>query len=217
MTNTALTSGSQSNCSLAYNVNGTASYFTTRCTRYGHGYDVIATESHARQYRAFYPRQRAFSPFYLTLSLKGYSDFKALMDFIRAYMKSFMVAANNAMYINVTGNPQDPNNNDFFFANIGVPIGGVTDEDHVGSMIFAPTIVFQSLYDPLDTTLFSTTSDASTFNANQSQADEAATFFYPVLANTNDPNSTGESLYDAPPIVSLPTPGAPNEPIRGPH
>jgi hypothetical protein len=184
-------SGDFSNASLAYTTGNQAYYFNTRCRTVGFGYDVIADESHARNNRAFYPKQRALTPFYLTLELKGYADYKNFMDFMRSYMKAFTVATTHSMAVSI---PQ------YNFSRFGIPIDGVTDGDHVGSMVFAPTITFQAIYDPLDTEIFSTATDASLFSANGSTADSAATFFYPSSANVNDPNATGESLYDASPI-----------------
>lgn len=191
MTGIVKESGDFSNASLAYTTANQAYYFNTRCRTVGFGYDVIADESHARNNRAFYPKQRALTPFYLTLELKGYVDYKNFMDFMRSYMKAFTVANTHSMAVSI------PKYN---FSRFGIPIDGVTDGDHVGSMVFAPTITFQAIYDPLDTEIFSTTADASQFSANGSTADSAATFFYPSSANVNDPNATGESLYDASPI-----------------
>lgn len=200
MTSTAGTSGTNSNASLAFTAGGSSFYFATRCNKITHGYEAVASESHARTTRAFYPRNRALSQFTLSMQLKGYKDYKAFMDFMRAYVQNFTSTATNAMSVSV------PQRN---FMRYGVPVGGISDGDHVGSMLFAPTIAFESIYDPLDTTIFTTTHDASQVDLGTSQSDEAATFFYPVTASTNDPNATGESLYDAPPIIVTPAPIGP--------
>lgn len=205
MSGTTGTSGPNSNAAFSFTAGGSGYYFQTRCRRITHGYEVVASESHARTTRAFYPRQRALSQFGLTVELKGYSDYKAFMDFMRNYLQNF--AANTTTGAMSVGVPLRN------FMRYGVPVGGISDGDHVGSMVFAPTIVFESIYDPLDTTIFTTTADASQVDLGTSQSDEAATFFYPVTAATNDPNASGESLYDAPPIVSVPTPV---RPVPGP-
>lgn len=187
------TSGVNSDAAFSFTAGGSGYYFTTRCNRITHGYEVVASESHARVTRAFYPRQRALSQFTMRLQLKGYGDYKSFMDFMRTYLNSFASTATNAMSVTV------PQRN---FVRYGVPVGGISDGDHTASMLFEPVIVFESIYDPLDTAIFTTTNDASQVDLGTSQADSAATFFYPVTASTNDPNATGESLYDAPPIIN---------------
>lgn len=196
MSGTTGTSGPNSNAAFAFTAGGSGYYFQSRCRGITHGYEVVASESHARTTRAFYPRQRALAQFTLTLELKGYADYKAFMDFMRSYLQNF--AANTATGAMSVGVPQRN------FLRYGVPVGGISDGDHIGSMVFAPTIVFESIYDPLDTAIFTTTTDTSQVDLGTSQSDNAATFFYPVTAPTNDPNATGESLYDAPPPVTQP-------------
>lgn len=193
MTSVASTSGPYSNVTFSFKTSSSVQSFSTRCYGLTHGYDVVASESHARTARAFYPRQRALSQFSLTLLLKGYVDYKAFMDFMRSYISNFAKASSGSMTVNV------PARN---FMRYGVPIQGVADGDHVGAILFKPVLVFEPVYDPLDTKLFTTTADASQVALGTSQNDEAAKFFYPVTASTNDPNATGESLYDAAPIVS---------------
>lgn len=205
MTGIASTSGPFSNATFSFTTSSATQSFSTRCYGITHGYDVVAAESHARTARAFYPRQRALSQFSLTLLLKGYVDFKAFMDFMRSYISSFAQASSGSMVVTV------PARN---FMRYGVPIQGVSDGDHVGAILFQPTLVFEPVYDPLDTQLFTTTANASQVDLGTSQSDEAAHFFYPVTASTNDPNATGESLYDAP-AVSIPTPLNPGTPVPG--
>lgn len=161
------------------------------CRGVAHGFDVIAEESHARQTRAFYPRQVAERPFAVTLDLKGYAAYKIAMDYFRKYSESFMVAANNAMYVIV------PSRN---FVRLGVPVSGVSDGDRVGSAEFLSSIVFESVYDPADPDLVSknsNTSRYSRFDPSTSAADRPAEFFYPAAASTNDPNASGDLLYDS--------------------
>lgn len=177
------------NCFFSWGQGNAAQVLRTRCRALGHGFDVIAEESHARQTRAFYPRQVAESNFSVTLELKGYSEFKLAMDYMRRYTASFMVAANNAMYVAVPSRK---------FIRLGVPVGGVADGDHVGSNVFLSTLVFESLYDPADPNLVSkttNTSQYSSFDRSSSEGDPAGKFFYPASASTNDPNASGDLLY----------------------
>jgi hypothetical protein len=177
------------NCFFSWSRAGAAQVLRSRCSSIGSGFDVIAEESHARQTRAFYPRQVAEKKFALTLQLNGYQQFKTAMDYFRNYVRSFMVAANNAMYVVVPSRQ---------FVRLGVPISGITDEDHVGSNMFSPMIVFESVYDPADPDLVSKSSNTgqySWFDRSTAEGDPAAKFFYPASASTNDPNATGDLLY----------------------
>lgn len=190
----------QSNCSLLWSNSGTGYGFRTRARGVSHGFDFIADESHARRHRAFYPKQVAEQPFTLTLELMGYAELKRVMDFLRNYMHSFMNASNNAMYVSV------PSRN---FARLGVPIGGVVDEDHVGSNVFLPTVVFETILDPADPRLISGSVNASQFSQFDvagAEADRAAKFFYPASLSTNDPNARGDSLYDTRGFFDRPDP-----------
>jgi hypothetical protein len=177
------------NCFFSWGRYGSSHAFQTRCRGLTHGFDVIADESHARQTRAFYPRQVAEQAFTVTLELKGYREFQAVMDFFRQYVQSFMSVANNAMYVVV------PSRN---FVRLGVPVAGIADGDHVGSNVFLPTVKFESVYDPADPDVISNsanTSRYSKFDPSTSAADPAAEFFYPAAASTNDPNASGDLLY----------------------
>lgn len=178
------------NCFFSWGKSGGSRVFQTRCRGIAHGFDVIAEESHARQTRAFYPRQVADQGFTVTLELRGYREFQAVMDYFRDYAQSFMDAANNAMYVVVPSRD---------FVRLGVPVGGIADGDHVGSNVFLPVIQFESIYDPADPDLVSkssSTSQYSRFDASTAEGDPAAKFFYPASASTNDPNADGDLLYD---------------------
>lgn len=185
------------NCFFSWGRGNAAQVLRTRCRALAHGFDVIAQESHARQTRAFYPHQVAESNFAVTLELRGYSEFRLVMDYMRRYIESFMVAANNAMYVSIPVRG---------FVRLGVPVGGVADGDHVGSNVFLPTLVFESLYDPADPELVSKTSNTSQysqFDRSTAEGDPAAKFFYPASASTNDPNASGDLLYASPNIGSI--------------
>ena len=176
-------------CFFSWGQLGSSRALQTRCRGLSYGFDVIADESHARQARAFYPRQVAEQKFSVTLELIGYREFKMVMDYFRGYVQSFMVAANNAMYVVVPSRS---------FVRLGVPVSGIADGDRVGSNVFLSTIVFESVYDPGDPDLVSKSSNTSRysrFDTSTSAGDPAAEFFYPAAASTNDPNATGDLLY----------------------
>jgi hypothetical protein len=177
------------NCFFSWGKSGASKVFQTRCRGIAHGFDVIAEESHARQTRAFYPRQVADQGFVVTLELRGYQELQEVMRYLREYVQSFMNVTKNAMYVVIPARS---------FTRLGVPVGGIVDGDHVGSNVFLSSIRFESVYDPADPELVSkshNTSQYSRFDASTSGADPAAKFFYPAAVSTNDPNASGDLLY----------------------
>lgn len=177
------------NCTMSFSTNTNGYGMRTRARAVSHGFEVIATESHARQYRAFYPHQRALSPFSVTLELKGYPELKMVMDWLRGYLNNFMNVFQNAISVTV------PVYNFFY---VGVPIGGMFDMDRTGSNVFLPTVVFETVYDPSDPRVLTSGSNSSVAKVDLglSAGDDAGQFFYPSSPATNDPNATGQSLYD---------------------
>lgn len=200
---------SNSNCTMEYTSAGNTRTLLARCRGVGHSFAVVATESQARASRGFYPMQRATGPFTVKLELKGYREFKATMDFLEGYVRASLSTATGMPLMWISVPSRD-------FWRYGVPIGGVQHGDHVGSNVFAPEVAFESVSDPLDPTLATgfNTATISRFE-NGFTGDDAARFFYPASAATNDPNAEGEPLYDAPKQPDFPlTPGRPT-PGRG--
>lgn len=187
--------------------------FNARVSKVGKSFAVIATESHARQHRAMYPHQRAEGPFSVTLDLKHYTEFKLFMDFMRDFMSALMSSQNRPMPLMSVSVPSRN------FWRLGVPVNGVSDGDHIGSNLFQPTIVFESVVDPLDPTVatgYNNAGSFSQFDPNGSAADTAAQFFYPSAGLTNDPNAKGDQIYDAPPVGIDPIGGGtPRSPSGG--
>jgi hypothetical protein len=179
--------------------NGMISYnggsFPIRAKKVEHSWEVIYTESHARSVRAFYPHQRAPGRFAITLQLSGYTAYKAFTEFMMGYIREFAHPANTyspglqyAMTVSVPVRD---------FQRIGIPVGGIADTDHVGSMVFEPTILFEAMSDPLDPTIY------SPFGENVSQPDmvvggDQAQFFYPFSPASENASIVADSiLYDA--------------------
>lgn len=192
--------GGTTNCTLSFTKAGVNYTMQARVRGISHGFSVIATESAARQYRAFYPMQRAVDPFTVTFELSGYRQAKQVMDYLRKFMTAVVQTGSTSMTVRV------PSRN---FMRQGVPTGGVMDMDQTGSNVFVPTIIFDSITDPLDTS----TPPISGVSLGSTAADDAAKFFYPSSVSTNDPNATGDSFYDAAPVpvpAPAPKPGDPN-------
>ncbi len=177
------------NCTLSYVRAGTPYSMKLRCRGIRHGFSVIADESTGRKYRAFYPHQRAVDPFSITLELAGYAQYQGVMQWLIGYMNSVVNAGSVSMTVSV------PSRN---FLRQGVPTGGVMDMDQTGSNLFLPTIAFASVTDPLDTSV----PQVAGVDLGSTPADDAAKFFYPVSASTNDPNATADSFYDSAPTPS---------------
>lgn len=183
-----------SNCTLSYGQAGQGYVLQTRARGIAHSWDVIATASHARRSQGFYPHQRSVGPFTLTLELMGYKELKLVMDWIRGYIDTSMSVNQNSITVSV------PSYN--FWRN-GVPISGVLDNDHTGSNVFLPNVVFQSITDPLDPTTFTGMGNSvAQVDFGPTQLDDAAKFFYPSSIAVNDPNAKAESYYDNPALNS---------------
>lgn len=185
----------KTNCTLAYGSGTDRHVFSTRARGISHGFEVIATESQARRYRAFYPHQRALSPFSVEFELIGYNELKSVMGFFRSYIEQVLLISSKYVTVSVPSR-------DFFRA--GVPIGGVIDTDHTGSNVFMPVITFESITDPLDTRIFTTIgphASISTVDLARTERDDASKFFYPPSAAVNDPNSKGDTFYDTRPAA----------------
>lgn len=201
--------GTATNCTLSFSKGGVN--YTMRCyaRKLSHGFSVIFTESAGRQYRALYPHQRAVDPFGVTLELKGYEQQQLVMDYLRNFIKAVVQTGSVSMTVRI------PSRN---FLRQGVPVSGVMDTDQTGSNVFYPTVVFESVTDPLDLA----TPVISSVDLGSTGADDAGKFFYPASISTNDPNATGDSFYDASPTplpfrnddpTPRPSPIGPNRPF----
>jgi hypothetical protein len=157
-----------------------------RIRKIEHSWEAVYRESHARIHRAMYPHQRAPSRFAITVELKGYQEQKPFMDFMFTYIQGFVGDQNNGMYVSC------PARN---FGRWGIPVEGVFQGDHVGSMVFAPTIVFETLHDPLDPTILDGASPLVSQVGSPGSGDQAA-FFYPFSAGSISPNTQAANLYD---------------------
>lgn len=180
------------NASIYYNGGGKAVTVRFKAKKLEYSWEVIATESHARAHRAMYPHSRAVGRFALTFEFAGYNEYKGFFNFMAQYIASFV------------DSPQDGNSDHHgMFVSVpvrnfnrwGIPISGIADTDHVGSMVFSPTIIFESLHDPNDQTII-TPQDASTTSLNGVTGDQA-NFFYPFsLGSENATVAATDSLYD---------------------
>lgn len=206
MATTYITDIGNTNCTMSYTAAGGTWLMQTRCNRLGHSFSMVATESQARSTRGYYPQQRATGVFMVGLELNGYQEFEPVMSFMAGYVR--------AALRNTTGIPlMSVSIPSYDFWRIGIPTGGVSFGDHVGSNVFTPSLEFESVTDPLDPRLAVGFDPnlISVFDENRPtdptlgiSPDDATRFFYPATASTNDPNARGEPLYDAPPTPYKP-------------
>lgn len=181
------------NVSLSFTGTGTGfNSVRARITKLEFDWSVVATESHARIHRAMYPHQRALGMFSLTFALKGYREYKGLMDYFRSYIQQFVGAQKRSMYVSC------PVRN---FNRWGVPVTGIADGDHVGQTLFTPTIVFQSINDPLEQ-YFIYGYSPSNYSFGGATGDQAK-FFFPFSIASAVPNVTPDAIYNAPPGQSI--------------
>lgn len=178
-------SANGTNCTLTFQSNDGSYSLGVRVRRLAHKWNVVATESHARESRAMYPHQRAVGQFALTLELIGWRESNIFSQFMRTYVYSWQNGNKPTMLITMAVRN---------FIRRGVPIKGMEIGDHVGSMVFSPTIIFESAHDPLDPTIL-TPAEVSNYDSSNTDSD-VKNFFYPFSAASEDTNVRPETFYN---------------------
>ena len=167
------------NCTLAFvNGRGAKRSFGVRATTITWGLQVVADESQSRTRRAMYPRQVLPSQFMLTPALITYNEFVALMDFLTEYAH---FATNTEINDSGTSRMMTVTCTARSFKRRGLLTTGISRGNHIGAMVWSPTMVFETLVDPLDTNTAIRSSsvrygDAATKHANP---DLETKYFYP--------------------------------------
>lgn len=174
------------NCSLTFLSNDGSYSLGVRVRKLAHKWNVVATESHARENRAMYPHQRSVGRFALTLELIGWRESNLFANFMRSYVYSWKIGNKPTMLVTMSVRN---------FIRRAVPIKGMQIGDHVGSMVFSPTIVFESAQDPLDPTIL-TPNEASAYDATGQVDVDVRNFFYPFSAGSEDTNVVSETFYN---------------------
>ena len=165
------------NCTLSYTRDGKGRSFKVRATALAHGTMQVATESRAREVRAFYPRQRTSAQFIVTVALLGRKDIDSkdseyqrfnlwMRDYMRYLLNEDIVAPGRGMTVTIPTR---------YFNRQAVPLGPLSFGEHVGSMLWLQQITFETTFEPLDTKNIVT----SSFDPNGTQKDKNARFFYP--------------------------------------
>jgi len=167
-------SHSHANAALTYSNRG-VNLAKARVPKMSFTYAQNSEESHARQHRAYYPHRRSQGNFSLTFACNGWREFNQLVAWFRDY-------ANIVLNLDAAAVPPPmtvavPSRN---FLRLGIPSTGLQYGDHIGSLVFNPTIDFLSVSDPGD-------SSTAILKINQvsGQSDESGktakpSYFYPT-------------------------------------
>jgi len=141
-------------------------------------YAQVAQQTQGRTYKTFYPHLRSQAQFSIGILLKGYEEYRVMNNWFASYVKYSMTSTyENGVWpvMNVTVESRD-------FVRKGIPLGPFEWGDHIGSMVWTPTIVFQTVGEPGDDGKIYT----SEFNDNlSSKNDSDSKFFYPAQPQLN--------------------------------
>lgn len=177
------------NSVLSYSAAGRSNTAQLRCNGIPISYGLNSEESHARQHRAFYPHRRSQGSFSLRFECKGWIEANQLATWLREYAR--VVLDLSATDVPPPMTVSVPSRD---FLRLGIPRAGITFGDHLGSMVFTPTITFVSVSDPQDaSTGILRRSQAST--ALYRSTDPAAASFYPEQA-IKRPGKLGDQIYN---------------------
>jgi hypothetical protein len=161
------------NCTLSYSRAGSRRTYQVRVRSLTHGTQMVASESHARTQRAYYPHRAAPQRFGILVILKGWSERRDFMNWLGSYGEYVVdpdLSANVFPAMTVTVPSRE-------FTGIGVPLEGYEWGDHVGSMLFEHQLVFESSVDPGQKTQPQTSRVDNKWSAFS--RDEAIEYFYP--------------------------------------
>lgn len=139
------------NCTLSYAFNGTTRTYRVRAEVISHGVVMIASESSGRNRRAYYPHRLAPAQFAIQPILIGPSERESFSNWMQGYADFIMdpgkagVVPSMQVMVAVRG-----------FQREGVPLQGMEWGDKLGSMVWKPTVVFETTKEPQDTETFTT-------------------------------------------------------------
>ena len=194
------------NATLSYSA-GSATYTAkVRISMAGYVYGVTSTESHSRTNRAFYPHRRALGQFSITVDCIGYKEHRLFQNWLRAYVDTLFTGQMGNQRGATLMEVQMTSRN---FHKYGILTTGIDDHDHVGSMVFSPTLTFMTLKDFNDAgTAIVSTKSISSFSSPKVQSDYLADF--PVTSSSykdTDDTLYGQSTIDPiDTIISTPPP-----------
>lgn len=184
------------NCTLSYKRGSTTRTYRVRCSAITYGVQMVSDESQARMRRAYYPHRVSTQQFGISVLLVGYDERLSLTNWLSDYA-TFALDPDlgNGDFPTMSVIVADRN-----FTHRGVPVSGYEWGDHVGSMVFSPTIVFEAAYEPWDKAKPAITHVEDTWSAFVQ--DKAIKYFYPFgeqLAGDQAPDQYDKVVYPGDP------------------
>lgn len=195
---------------LAYQIGGHIYSARVRVPKYGAEFGVTATESHARDERAFYPHRRIHGHFFVTVECIHYGEFKQFQRWLKNYASHLLDMSNGkiAMPMHFAMASRGVNR-------LGILCDGISDHDNVGSMVFDVPLTFITLSVPNDPAIpMLYPQNTSEFQSPRVDPNISKAF-YPVTGNTIVDSNIYDNLNKLDPsqIPPLPDPGSdPNKP-----
>lgn len=180
------------NATLSYRRGTSTRAYRIRVGAIVHGAEMVYDESQARLRRAFYPHRVTTQRFSITVLLKNYDERRSFTNWMSSYLGYALDPDLSAkeyptMLITVPS---------YEFSQRGVPLTGYEWGDHVGSMVFNPTILFEAAYEPWDKTKPAVTRVENAWRGIAK--DKAIHFFYPFgtqLKGDEEPNNYDKVVY----------------------
>jgi hypothetical protein len=151
------------NCTLVYSAGGKAHVFQAWGIAYSHGFELTATESVSRRQRAYYPRRVNPTQFTVTLALKANTQVDRNdrpIAFSSEYDRWGVFMAGYFNYMLELGRQEGSAPTQFpgmmqvtmagrNFSRYGIPLN-TSFGDHLASIFYTPTIMFETAIDPYD-------------------------------------------------------------------
>lgn len=167
------------NAVLAYQVGGHIYSARVRVPKYAAEFGVTATESHARDERAFYPHRRIHGHFFVTVECIHYNEFKQLMRWLKNYAARLLDTQTGKIAMPMHFAMASRNVN-----RLGILCEGISDHDNVGSMVFEVPLTFITLSVPNDPAIpMLYPQNTSEFKSPRVDPNISKTF-YPMTGNT---------------------------------
>ena len=164
------------NCTMSFTGSGAGEQhsYRVRAGNLGYGVQMIATESTARVFRAYYPHRPANQQFSVQVLLKDWTERTHFVTWLHNYA-NWAIDQNAVRLADPFMTVSVPRRN---FFERGMPIMGYEWGAHTGMMMFTPTIVFEPAFSPGQ----GSPSIIPSGIANEAQAfrsDPAIRYFYP--------------------------------------
>lgn len=161
-----------------------------------HGSQMVYSESQARLRRAFYPHRVTTQQFSIVVLLKGWNERRSFTNWMTSYLAyaldpDLSASEYPTMLVTVPS---------YEFSQRGVPLSGYEWGDHVGSMVFNPTVTFEAAYEPWDKAKPAVTRVENEWRAFV--GDKAIQFFYPFgtqLKGDEEPKNYDKVVYPGDP------------------